>query len=153
MKTREFVEGQGWKVIDRFTGRVTPEGGRGRKLTNKTGAASVRGTIVVLSDASDMAVEVAPAGSESPFGVIYDNDIPDGEECFVVTDGFTPVLLKNGTASVAGNWVIVSNDTAGRADATAAEPVPLDHWQEIGHAAESKDAGADVLVLCSLHFN
>lgn len=147
-----FVEGQGWLVEERQIDRVTAEGGSGRRLTNKTGAASVRGTIVKLDSVVDKAFIVAPADDEAPAMVVYDDGVLDGEECFVVSEGYTPVLLKDGTASVAGNWSIVS-DAAGRADATSASPIPLDHWKEIGHCCETKEAGVDVLALHKLHFN
>lgn len=90
--------------------------------------------------------------SLSPFGIVYDAEIPDGQECFVVTTGFAQVLLKDGTATTAGNWSICS-DVPGRVDATASAPNPNDHWQEIGHSSETKSAGTNVLALHTIHFN
>lgn len=123
------------------------------KLTNKTGAVSVIGTIVRADTTTDMAFDIAPINSDEPIGIVAENGIADGDECFIIVGGVAQVLLEDTTASTRGNWVMVSG-TAGRADATNANPVGVpSHWREIGHCLESKGAGTNVLAKVLLHFN
>lgn len=139
---------------------LTELGGTAVKLTNETGAPSVKGTIVQAVEASGMddSFEVADADGVQPIGIVYEDGIADGSECWVVINGIAQVLLKDGTTSTSGNWVKVS-DVAGRADATFAAPpgggVPeLDqHMGEIGHSLETNSIGIDVLCRVALHFN
>lgn len=135
---------------------LTPEGGIAIKLTNKTGANSVKGTLVEAYDttAIDNAFKLTSANDYDPIGVVYENDVPDGSECWIVVSGRAQVLLKDSTASTRGHVVIVS-DTIGRAT-TIAVPSPIsgdNHWRECGHCIESKSAGTSVLAYAVLHFN
>jgi len=83
-------------------------------------------------------------------GIMYDNDVPDGDSCWVVVQGIAEVLLQD--------WAKVSDTQNGRADITNLLPpggtiVALeDHLSEIGHCLESKTAGVDVLAKCMIHF-
>lgn len=138
---------------------MTPEGGHAIALINKTGAASVRGTVLKSSTTVDKAVEIASANEAQAMGVMEISGIPDGSLCWVVVSGPAYVLLQDATAATVGYWVRTSITVAGRADATIAAPpgggVPeLDvHMTEIGHSLESVTAGTDKLVLVHLHFN
>lgn len=137
---------------------ITELGGIAVKLTNKTGAASVKGTVVEADTTTDDAFKVADADGNHPIGVVYDDGVADGSECWVVISGIADVLLKDATASTHGNWVQMS-DVAGRADATVANPpaggvAQLDnHMEEVGHCLESRGADTDVLARVCLHFN
>ncbi len=137
---------------------LTELGGLAVKLTNKTGVASVKGTIVKADTTTDNAFDVIGADGVLSIGIVYENGVVDGSECWVVIYGIAEVLLKDSTASTHGNWVYVS-DVAGRADATLAVPpgagIPeLDiHMGEIGHCLETNGGGTDVLVPVTLHFN
>ena len=132
---------------------LTPEGGLALRLTNKTGVASVKGTIVEAHAATDNAFRVCDANSLEMFGIVYEDGIADGAECLVVVGGRVQVLLKDATASTRNFWVRVS-DVAGRADATTASPPATPtHFYEIGHCIESKGADTDVLAFIILHFN
>jgi hypothetical protein len=73
----------------------------------------------------------------------------------VVVSGIADVLLQDSTASTRGYWVRTSTTTAGRADATNADPPGLvvAHMSEIGHCLQSQIAGTNVLARCVLHFN
>jgi len=139
--------------------KLTIEGGIAVRLTNKTGANSVKGTVVVADNAVDNSFDFSIADEVQPIGVLYEDGIADGEEVFVVVVGIADVLLEDGTASTRGNWVRTSENDAGRADATNAAPpgggIPeLDiHMAEIGHCLESQSSGTDVLAKCVLHFN
>jgi hypothetical protein len=138
---------------------MTPEGGFAVHLTNKTGSASVKGTLVDASTGTDNAFAVVAADAVDCIGVVYEDGIADGEPCLVVIAGRAQVLLEDSTASTRGYWVKVSDNDAGRADATNAAPpggtvnALEDHLSEVGHCLESKSAGTDVLCWILMHFN
>lgn len=150
--------GQAWNniygsgTLESAKNKLTIEGGFATKMTNKTGSASVKGTIVRADTANDNAFTIAPISSDMPIAVVYEAGIADGSECWVVVSGIAEVLLKDGTASGHGNWVETA-DVAGRANATGANPNTVTHMQEIGHCVESKTSGTDVLAKVVLHFN
>ncbi len=128
------------------------------KHINKTGVASVKGTIVEASTTTDDAFQVSGANGNHSIGVVYEDGVADGDECWIIIYGVADVLLKDTTLSAHGNWVFVS-DVAGRADATLADPTAggvaqLDqHMREVGHCLESKAADTDVLARVCIHFN
>jgi hypothetical protein len=123
------------------------------KLTNKTGATSVKGTVVYADPDVDNAFDVNPIDGDMPFGIVYDNGIADGAECWVVVSGIAEVLLVNTVASTRSYIAYSSGTVAGRIDTAATIPVAATHFKEIGHTLESKAGGTDVLVKCALHFN
>lgn len=138
--------------------KISPIGGVLVQMVNKTGAASVKGTLIACSTTADNAFEV----EEDEFdciGVAYESGIADGALTWVVVDGIAEVLLKDTTASTRGNWVKAA-DTNGRADATLTVPSAPgtvnelnEHFKEIGHCLESKEAGTNVICKAALHFN
>lgn len=134
------------------TSGVTADGGYYITLTNRTGAGSVKGTIVAASTAYDNAVEIAPANTQMPVGVIYENSVADGSPVKVVISGKASVLLRNGEAATRGYWCGVS-PTAGRMYQASTPPTDTAHSREIGHSLESKASGTDVLAAVVLHFN
>jgi hypothetical protein len=128
------------------------------RLTNKTGAASVKGSVVSLSAATPSAF-VLQSNEFDAVGIVYEAGVSDGAECWVVVSGIAEVLLENNTASTMGNWVI-SSASDGRANATQPTPTPnstinehTTHFKEIGHCMETKAAGTNVLAKCVIHFN
>ena len=138
---------------------LTPEGGIAEKRLNKTGANSVKGTVIQNHSSVAHAFAVCSVGNANPTGIVYENGVADGSECLVVIYGVVDVLLENSTSATMGYWVKSSDSVAGRADATIASP-PLgdtssldDHMQEIGHARETKSGGTDVLARINCHFN
>lgn len=139
--------------------RFTPEGGVARAFINKTGAPSVRGTLVELSDTTPNAVDIIGADEPHPIGVMELDGIPDGALCWVVYSGPAHVLIEDGTAATVGYWVRASATVAGRADATTDVPAGgtvtalNNHMREIGHCMETVGSGTDVLALVHLHFN
>lgn len=139
--------------------KFTPEGGVAVRLTNKTGAATVKGAIVCTEASIDNAFVLEEADGFDPFGVVYESGVADGEDAWVVVGGIAEVLLQDATASTRGYWVRTSTTTAGRADATNAAPpggtigALETHLKEIGHCLESKTSGTGVLAKCILHFN
>ena len=131
---------------------ISTDGGYYITLINKTGANSVKGTIVIASTTTDNAIDIAPKNSDSPIGVILEDGVPDGSLVKVVISGKAYALLENGESSTRGYWCEVSSTQAGRMSQLA-NPNTLRHWSELGHSLESKAAGTDVLSLVVLHFN
>ena len=123
--------------------------------TNKTGAPSVKGSLVTAAAGGTAgAPGVALAGEFNAIGVVETAGVPDGGTIMVTVAGPTQVLLKDGEASTAG-YVAFSSDTPGRAK-TAAVPVPPNsdsHFTEIGHVHETAIAGTNVLIWVTVHFN
>ncbi|MHA2333071.1 MAG: hypothetical protein ACXAEU_13710 [Candidatus Hodarchaeales archaeon] len=139
-------------AFSRVEGSLIAEGGIAVSFINKTGADSIKGTIVEAATTANRGVQIAAGNSDHPIGVIYENGIADGSEVLVVIYGPAYVLLKDGTASSSGNWVRTS-DVAGRADATLADPDAGTHGREVGHSLETKTAGSNVLMFTVLHFS
>jgi len=136
--------------------KITPEGGYAIRLTNDTGAASVKGSVVTTGGTVDNSFVLQSAEFEA-IGVAYEDGIADGSECWVVVSGIAEVLLKDGTAATRGYWAKCA-DTDGRALVTT-PPTGIgalstsEHFMEIGHCLTSKDAGTNVLAKIVLHFN
>lgn len=136
--------------------KLTAEGGFAVLLKNDTGGNSVKGTIVSPSTTDDDAFEIQSSAYDA-FGVVYESGVADGSYCWVIIGGRAQVLLADSTAAVRGNWTKCS-DTDGRAEVTTA-PTGIgalstaEHFKEIGHCIESKDAGTNVLAYVILHFN
>jgi len=132
---------------------LTVEGGIAIKLTNKTGANSVKGSVVSASTALNYACMLQDH-QVAAIGVVYEDGVPDGAEVWVVVQGMADVLLENSTAATRGYWVYCST-VDGRANATLAGPPAGadEHFKEIGHCIQTIGAGTDVLARAVLHFN
>jgi hypothetical protein len=137
----------------------TPEGGRGIRLTNGTGAASIKGTLVELSTSADNAFKIAEVDSDDPIGVVYEDGVADGQPCVIVTGGRCQGLLTNGRSSIHGNWARASELQAGRISADLTGPPggtiqEIDaHFHECGHSMQTVTGGTDVLCWLNVHFN
>jgi hypothetical protein len=135
--------------------KFTPEGGIAFRMINKTGAASVKGSMVAPASAITNGF-VLQSSEFDTIGAVYEDGIADGELCWVVKLGTAEVLLEDGTDAAAGNWVRAS-DVDGRADASLAQPpgnfntATVEHFKEVGHCQETKAAGTNVLVKINLH--
>jgi hypothetical protein len=143
-------------VYDRSTG----ERGQQIKITNRTGATSVKGSVLEPSDTYDVAVALSPANSFDPVYICAESGVADGSDMWVWCVGsICQVLLQDSTGTTRGYWVKVSDTQAGRADATNAAPpggtiaALEDHSSELGHTGESKTAGTNVLCLLHFHVN
>ena len=137
---------------------ITPLGGIAIRIINKTGVASVKGTLVSYSAAVDNAFVLSAINEDQAIGIVYEVGVADGGLCWTIILGCAEVLLENTTAGTHGNWVFASG-TVGRADATLAAPpaggvAQLDqHMQEIGHCLENVVGGTDVLCKIKTQFN
>lgn len=136
--------------------KMTPEGGIAIRLINKTGSASVKGSMVSASTGVNEAF-VLQANEYDTLGVVYEAGIADGASCWVVTSGIAQVLLQDSTAATRGNWCHAAS-TDGRADCSLALPGGTaftevnEHLKEIGHCLESVTAGTNKLAKIILHF-
>lgn len=93
--------------------RFTEEGGVAFQLTNKTGAASVKGDAINIHPDFDSAYMVAT----EPFsvnGFVYEDGIADGSLTWIVRDGVVDALLEDGYAVAPGEWLRLSPTTPGR---------------------------------------
>lgn len=133
--------------------KITKEGGYAIRLLNKTGANSVKGTVVMVSDTTDNAFKANIIDGDMPIGVVYESGIADGSACWVVVSGIADILLVDNIASTRGYVIYSSNTTAGRIDISENAPAAITHFREIGHSLESKVAGTNVLCKCAIHFN
>ena len=125
------------------------------KIKNGTGGASVLGEVVANSTSADNEF-IKEANEYDPIGVIAEAGIANGSECWVWKNGSRcQALLKDGESATRG-YVALCADTDGRflnVDVPSASPVVAEHFKEMGHVAESKSSGTNVLVLVELHFN
>jgi hypothetical protein len=125
------------------------------KLTNKTGAASVKGSIIGPATGTDAAFILDDTGFD-PIGAVAEAGIADGAACWCWGVGsICQVLMKDSTAAVIGQ-VALADDVDGRTysiTVPSASPAAAEHFREVGHFLESQDAGTDVLALAILHFN
>ncbi len=134
--------------------RFTPEGGIAIKVTNGTGVASVKGSLVSVNPSTDNTF-ILQANEYDTFGIVYESGIANGQDTWIVIQGIAEVLVKNTTAMTRG-YVAIAADTDGRATCVAvptANPADTTHWKEIGHVLESKIAGTNILCKCVIHFN
>lgn len=129
----------------------TQEGGIYATYINNTGT-SVKGTIVIASTSVNNGVDIAPANTSMPIGVIYESGVANGQPVKVIICGKAEVLLKNGLSATRGYWCGVS-DVAGRMYQQTDPPSTVDHNREIGHSLKTTSSGANVLSLVQIHFN
>jgi hypothetical protein len=134
---------------------VTGERGFVQKMLNKTGGATVKGTVVSLSNATDKGFK-AQSDEFDSIGVVAEAGVADASEAWIWVNGsICQVLWKDGQTSTR-EYVALAADTDGMAlnvSVPTSNPVVAEHFKEIGHVMESKGSGTNVLVLCHLHFN
>ncbi len=114
--------------------KITQEGGYAIKLTNKTGTASVKGTLVDISSTVDSAF-VLSSDTNSAIGTVYENGIADGSECWVVVAGIAPFLLAATETATRGQYINASV-TPGRVR------TDVDYRVQFGIALENATAGS-----------
>ena len=134
--------------------QVTGEAGLLVRMTNGTGSASVKGTLISASTSVDNEF-ILQSNEFDTFGIVAESGIADGSQTWVWMSGKCQVLWKDSQSSTRG-YVALAADTDGRAynvDVPSSNPVVAEHFKEIGHVLESKSSGTDVLVLCVIHFN
>lgn len=135
---------------------TTNERGMLVRFINRTGASSVKGTLVSCSTTADREV-VKQANEYDTIAVVQEAGVAEGSEMWCwVAGSVAQVLYKDGVAPTRGN-ILLAADTDGRATDTTNPggglPGTDTHFKECGHVMESKSSGTDVLALASLHFN
>lgn len=135
---------------------VTPEGGHYVILLNKTGSASVKGTLVRPSTTTDYAFETQSDVYDT-IGIVYDSGVADGQPCRIVVSGIADCLLEDSVGSTREHWLKAST-VPGRCYSQTAPTGggPLasdDHFKEIGHSLQTVTAGTNKLVRAIVHFN
>lgn len=157
-----YYYSSGWrKLIDLGAAgkaKLSDEGGMLVKMTNKTGAATIKGYVVGNSSTTANAFEKILIDAPDPFGVIYESGVADGSEAWIVVGGIAEVYV---TGSVSLNDFVRGWLTAdgagyvagqGKAEAFPAAPFTSDkHFYEIGHAIEARTGAG--LVKCVVHWN
>ena len=136
---------------------LTKDGGVAVWFQNRTGTASVRGSLVTMGTAPSSVI-LCPKTIPKACGVVLDSGVPDGQFVRVVVTGVAYVLVEDGMGPTVGYWVGLSSVTDGRAQFQATLPdnsgAGIDlHNREIGHCVDTVPAGTDVLARVVLHFN
>jgi hypothetical protein len=75
--------------------KITPEGGFAVRLTNESGAVTVKGQIVSHKETVARAFDLTAVDANHCLGVVYESGIADAAECWVVVAGIAQVLMKN----------------------------------------------------------
>lgn len=136
---------------------LTPEGGFFVTLLNKTGANSVKGTVVCAHDTVDNAVKKIVVNVPDPIGIIYDDGIADGQPVRVVISGLADIYFIGSTnrgylarGFITGDAGYVSGQAL--SEAVPSSPFASDkHFYEIGHVLQSRTGAG--LARCMVHFN
>jgi hypothetical protein len=139
--------------------RITPEGGIAIKLTNKTGAPSVKGEVVAPYSATavDNAVKKIVVDEPDPIGVFYESDIADGAEAWIVIAGIAEVYFIGNTTRGHIARGFITGDAGYVAGQALSEAVPTSpfatdkHFYEIGHLLASRTGAG--LAKTAVHFN
>ena len=75
--------------------KITPEGGFAVRLTNESGAKTVKGQIVSHKGTVANAFALTAVDANHCLGVVYESGVEDGAQCWVVVAGIAQVLMKN----------------------------------------------------------
>jgi hypothetical protein len=133
----------------------TGEVGNLIRYINGTGATSVKGNVFSQSTSADNKV-ILQANEFDAFCVCAESGIASDAYVWCWEIGSScQVLFRDGESSTRG-YVCLCSDTDGRAlnvDVPSTSPVVAEHFKEIGHVAETKSGGTNVLVLIHTHYN
>ena len=132
--------------LDATKVKMTELGGIAVQMVNKTGAPSVKGTVVVASSTTDNGCAIADTSADDAIGVIFDSGVADGSPVWVVVIGVAEVLIEDATEASRRAYVSMSTTVAGRANAAGVAASTLD----IGSCIKSADAGTTVLATVML---
>jgi hypothetical protein len=133
--------------------KITPEGGFAVSLTNKTGAPSVKGSIVSLSTGTDNAFALSAVDASGVVGVVYEAGKADAAKCFVVVKGIAETLFTNNVTHGMYARAPVAADTDEVAGSAVGAAIPANTFNtdvylaRFGFVLESKNAGTLAKVL------
>jgi len=135
----------------------TQDGGLYISLINKTGAVSVKGTVVDANSALANSVKKILQDIPDAIGVIYEDGIADGSYVKVIVSGIADVYFIGNTTigHLARTFVAGDGDfVTGQAKSEAVPSTPFvsdEHFCEIGHVIEARTGAG--LAKTVLHFN
>ena len=129
--------------------KITPEGGYAVKLTNKTGAPSVKGQIVSHKGTVANAFGLTAVDATHCLGVVYESGVADAAECWVVVGGIAQVLMKNAATMGHICRIPLNTDEGAAGYAMDAAQSPSASVYKIGDVLET--AEAEVLCKVLLH--
>jgi len=137
---------------------ITPEGGMTISLINKTGAASIKGSVVKANSELANSFVLSVKDVPDPIGIVYESGKADGESCLVVVSGIADVLfVGNTTAGHLARGFLTADGGSYVAGKALSEAVPTSpfasdkHFYEMGHVLESRTGAGLAKVL--VHFN
>ena len=130
--------------------KITPEGGFAVRLTNESGAVTVKGQIVSHDGTVANAFDLTAVDANHCLGVVYESGVEDGAQCWVVVAGIAQVLMKN--AATMGHICripLTADDGKAAGYAMDAAQSGTASVYKIGDVLET--AGAEVLCKVLLH--
>lgn len=148
-----FVDG--WFVLNSMLA-ISPEGGVCARMINKTGGASVKGTLVQPASVAN-GFSLCTVGDPDIIGIVYDEGIAADGQCWVVTSGIADVFFVGNTTIRYLARMCASGDSGAANGKAIAETAPTSpfatdkHFQEIGHVIEARTGAG--LAKCVVHFN
>lgn len=128
---------------------IDNEGAVCLKLFNRTGGATVAGTIVKADTGNGDSVIVSAIDDPMPIGFLRDTGVADGSETWVQIAGRVLVLGDSGGV-LPGQWC-GTGPTAGSVDGDTTIPAATQHFQEIGHSLSTIGSGGTGRIVT--HFN
>ena len=136
---------------------ISSDGGYCVRMVNKTGGASVEGTVVNIGGGVTKGVTKIAVNVPDPIGVIIESGIADGSPVWVAVSGLAKVLFIGNTT--VGHFArgFITGDAGYITGYALSEAVPTapfatdKHFYEIGHVAEARTGAG--LALVNLHFN
>jgi len=137
--------------------KFTPDGGLAVLLTNRTGAASVKGNVLTQDSVNDKSVVLILQNIPNPIGVFLESGIPNGSAAWVVVSGIADVYFIGSTTRghLARGFVTAdAGFITGQAlsEAVPGSPFATDkHFYEIGHVLETRTGAG--LAKVNLYFN
>lgn len=93
---------------------ITPTGGYAIKLKNRTGAASVHGSAVMLSTVNDDSVVLTEGYTSVGIGYLYGSGVANGDDVWVVIVGIAEAILEPNFTVTRGALLDFSSGTSGR---------------------------------------
>ena len=122
--------------------KITPEGGFAVRLTNKSGAVTLKGQIVSHEGTVANAFNLTAVDANHCLGVVYESGVEDGAQCWVVVAGIAQVLMKNAATMGHICRIPLSTDGEGKAVGYAMDAAQSSSASvyKIGDVLETADA-------------
>jgi hypothetical protein len=126
------------------------------KMINRTGGASVKGTLLAASVSTDREV-IKQANEYDTIAVVQESGVAEGSEMWCWMPGSVCQMLLKDSVTAAQGEVALAADTDGRMDRTTNPggglPGTDTHFKEVGHVLQDVTGGTDQLCLVAMHCN